>query len=133
MTDSNLYPPVIGDPDADDGTMPENVETFADAIIGHRIVSVEKNGRSAKLTLDNGNTVEINEDGDCCAFTDLDEVIEHLPSIDHIVTAVRPSGDYTEWHILADFGDIMTLKVDWSPGNAFYYGYGFNIRVTEPR
>lgn len=38
---------------------------------------------------------------------------------------------FTKWHIYADMGDVMELDVEWSCGNPFYYGYGFDI-VVEP-
>lgn len=129
VNNESLYPPVTGEYMDDNGTMPENVEQLANAIIGHKIVRVDQNGNSATLTLDNDTTVELRAEYDCCAYTDLQDVIQHLPSLDHVITAVRPSGDYTEWHILADLGEVLELKVAWSCGNPFYYAYGFSIVV----
>jgi hypothetical protein len=134
----------------DNGTMPKNVSDFAEQIVGHRIVEVltkstvdgvQINGWDAPrdfkgrvdtvFVLDNGRKVGLDAGGDCCAFTGMREVIQHLPSVDHIITAVRPETDYETWHIVADFGDVMDLLVDWSPGNPFYYGYGFDIIVQK--
>ncbi len=28
-------------------------------------------------------------------------------------------------------GDILELDVEWSAGNAFYYGYGFDIAISN--
>lgn len=53
-----------------------------------------------------------------------------MPENVHALQSGTTDG-YTTWHIYADFGDVMRLKVDWSPGNPFYYGYGFDIAV-EP-
>ena len=140
----NLYPPVVGG--CDDGTMPDNVSEFADAIVGHRIVKVERNktvrtGGTAwrerprtvhadvVFTLDTGQMVALAPGGDCCAFTELDDIVGNLADVDHAVTQVKPSPGYDEWYILADYGEMMRMKVGWSPGNPFYYGYGFSIHV----
>lgn len=128
----------------DNGTMPDNVEEFEEAILGHRIVHVERNpqvgdtgkwrwGRpSLALTLDTGQRVILSDTSDCCAYTNLDEVIEHLPTVDHVITAVNTTGNYTRWHIVADLGEVLELQVGWSSGNPFYYGYGFEIEVIDP-
>jgi len=128
----------------DDGTMPESLDALGQAVIGHKIVDVRK-GRfkpegswSARdglaLLLDNGHIVWMAEEGDCCAFTEVDEksIIKHLDQIDHVITGVGTTGAFTQWHIYADLGDILEFKVDWSPGNAFYYGYGFAVQIFEP-
>lgn len=126
--------------DFDDGTMPNNVKALAEAIVGHRIVNVERRvekdyawnlGVGTRLTLDNGSSVFLADTDDCCAYTALKDVIEYLPSIDHTITNVTTNYDYSIWHILADFGEVMEFKVGWSPGNSFYYSYGFNITVEE--
>lgn len=131
--------------DEDDGTMPRSIATLAAAIVGHRIVKVDRSSferpwregskfydthsRGVRLTLDNGTVVRLADTSDCCAYTDLDDVIQHLPDLDHIVTAVTSTNGYARWHILADLGEVLELKVDWSPGNAFYYAFGFVIDV----
>lgn len=135
-----LYPALPED--YDDGTMPANVEAFANALIGHKIIKVDRMVRDARpnrwvstaalrLTLDNGDVVSLYDTDDCCAYTALLDVIEKLPTVEHIITRVSPSEDYDEWHILADFGEVMELKVGWSCGNPFYYGYGFDIHVEK--
>lgn len=138
-TDHPDYVDPSVDHDEDDGTMPNSIGELADAIIGHKIVAVDKDvtvkdkygSRTAtKLTLDNGETVSMIEVNDCCAYTDLEEIIEHLPSVEHAVTGITTSEGYTRWHILADLGEIMELRVGWSCGNPFYYGYGFEIAVN---
>ena len=70
------YPIEELDADEDDGTMPANVATLAQAVVGHRIVKAEKvemsSGRWWKakrglvLTLDDGTRVTLANDGDCC-------------------------------------------------------------------
>lgn len=147
----NKYDLPLLDPDYEDydNTMSKNVEDFTDEIVGHRIVSVERETTMSTphpfypnnmmpydvdvaFTLDNGTRVGLVAGGDCCAYTELEDIIEHLPSVDHIITAVRPDEDYDTWHILADFGEVMELKVGWSPGNIGYYGYGFDVVVEKP-
>jgi hypothetical protein len=135
------YPIEELDADEDDGTMPANVATLAQAVVGHRIVKAEKvemsSGRWWKakrglvLTLDDGTRVTLANDGDCCAYTELDNFLLHPDRVDHIITGVGTTGEYTRWHIYADLGDVLELNVSWSCGNPFYYGYGFWIQV-EP-
>lgn len=136
------YPPVTGPYLEDDGTMPENVAALASEIVGHKIVEVRKNMRAKHpyyswhemgtgLVLDNGKIVVLIDTSDCCAYTELQEVIEHLPLADHVITNVTPEEDYDTWHIFADLGEVLELKVGWSSGNPFYYGYGFCISVVD--
>lgn len=149
MTDTNdtKYPVEPLGPDDDDGTMPENVATLSEAVIGHRIVSVEKgawespheygpagwwkHGSGHVLTLDNGTKVRLADTDDCCAYTALNAFLLHPEKIDHVITGVGTTDGYTKWHVYADMGDVLELTVDWSPGNPFYYGYGFDITVEE--
>jgi hypothetical protein len=127
----------------DDGTMPRNVQTLADAVIGHKIVSVEKNVKTpgkdswyqshgTAITLDNGKKVFLINTDDCCAYTELKKFLLHPESIDHMITGVEADTNYTTWHIFADMGDVLELTVGWSCGNPFYYSYGFKIQVYEP-
>lgn len=122
----------------DDGTMPANVEALREGVIGRRIVAAEKRdvtnswGRTVPgfvLTLDNALEVQISDTDDCCAYTSLEEFWLDPASVDHVITGVGTTERFTTWHIYADMGDIMRLKVGWSCGNPFYYGYGFNITV----
>lgn len=132
------------DSEDDDGTMPENVETLAQAVVGHRIVSAERKSvevpyypgsstycseAALVLTLDDGTQVALADTDDCCAYTDLESFLLHPDRVDHIITGVGTSGGYTTWHVYADFGDVLELSVGWSAGNPFYYAYGFNIHV----
>lgn len=135
------YEKEILDEDEDNGTMVGNVEEFEHAIIGHKIVKAEYedhedeyywyNGKFFTITLDNGKKVTLIPDGDCCAYTDLESFLLNVELVDHIIMGVGTTGGYTTWHIFCDFGDIMQLKVGWSCGNPFYYGYGFNIKVKD--
>lgn len=79
--------------------------------------------------MSNGSRVELVDTNDCCAYTELESIIEKLPNITHAITGVVSSNGYENCHILADFGEIMELRVGWSSGNPFYYGYGFEINV----
>jgi hypothetical protein len=141
----NTYPPETLGPDDDDGTMPENVAALAAEVVGHRIVKVEHHvplpdghakywvdkKHAFAITLDNGKRVHLMDTGDCCAFTALDAFLLHVDRVDHIITGVGTTDGYTVWHIFADFGDVMELRVGWSCGNPFYYGYGFDIVVQD--
>lgn len=137
----------------DDGTMPTSVGNLAAAVIGRRIVRAERNVRfnnddfgpvneyewwssfddsaALMLTLDDGRRVAMVEQGDCCAFTDIEQFLLHPESVDHAITGVVTENGYTRWHILADFGDVLALDVNWSCGNPFYYSYGFTIGVSN--
>lgn len=127
--------------DDDDGTMVNSKQTLAEAIVGHKIAFVDTNvpiqngyyGSSTAtiLTLDNGRKVALIGESDCCAFTDVKNVVLHLDNIDHAITGIGTTDGYETWHIYADLGDVMTMKVGWSAGNPFYYGYGFTILVQD--
>jgi hypothetical protein len=136
------YPPeVLDEYNEDDGTMPNNVETLKSAVIGHRIVSAKKervdrgswygSPEALVITLDNGKRVVLADTDDCCAYTSLEKFLLHPEAVDHIIMGVGTTEGYHKWHIYADFGDVMTLKVGWSCGNPFYYGYGFDILVQD--
>jgi len=130
-------------PDDDDGTMPDNVAELSKHVVGHKVVGVERNASTpgryewsgdtygTALVLDNGKRVTLVGTDDCCAFTELEDVILNLDKIDHVITGVGTTEGYTRWHIYADLGDVVELKVGWSCGNPFYYGYGFDIAVKE--
>lgn len=120
------------DPDYDDGTMPQNVATLREHVVGHRIASAEKEGGIFTITLDNGQRVELANTDDCCAHTDLHAFLLHPERVDHVITGVGTTDGYTTWHVYADMGDVLELSVGWSSGNPFYYAYGFSISVTEP-
>ncbi|MEV4971977.1 DUF7448 domain-containing protein [Streptomyces scopuliridis] len=128
--------------DDDDGTMPNNVATLRDAVVGHRIVSAEvgdvttdrwgyRRATALVITLDNGKRVELQNTDDCCAYTELNSFLLNPDKVDHIITGVGTTDGFTTWHIYADMGDVLELSVGWSCGNPFYYGYGFDIQVKE--
>jgi hypothetical protein len=125
------YAEEILDQDSDDGTMPGNVAELREHVVGHRIVSAEKVGGTFVITLDNGKRVELANTDDCCAYTELESFLLHPERVDHVITGVGTTDGYTTWHIYADMGDVLEMTVGWSAGNPFYYGYGFNIAVTE--
>lgn len=144
MSDFHGYEVETLDPDEDDGTMVNSKDLLAEAVVGRRIVSVEMNvipeegvfhyawGGCHRITLDNGRRVYMQEESDCCAFTELQAFLLHPDAVNHMITGVGTTDGYTTWHIYADMGDILQLTVGWSAGNPFYYGYGFNIRVVDP-
>lgn len=136
----------------DDGTMPENVQALRDVVIGRKIVAAEKRTltdaekatlaatrryyysrysqpEALFLTLDNGTVVVMVDSNDCCAYTTLDKFLLNPLGVEHAILGVGTEDGFTKWHIYADFGDVMALEVDWSCGNPFYYGYGFDIMV----
>ncbi len=134
------YPAEVLGPDDDDGTMPSSLEELTKAIVGQRIVSAETKKvpghwygteDALVITLDSGKQVEVIGNSDCCAYTDVNEFFLDPNSVDHMIMGVGTTDGFNEWHIYADYGDIMKLKVGWSCGNPFYYGYGFTIRVKE--
>jgi hypothetical protein len=125
----------------DDGTMPNNVDTLRQAVVGHRIVKAEQReaphawrygtAKALVLTLDNGKEVIMRNTDDCCAYTELDSFFLDPSAVDHIIMGVGTTEGYTTWHVYADWGDILKLQVGWSCGNPFYYGYGFDIDVVD--
>jgi hypothetical protein len=145
---NSLYAEEVLGADDDDGTMPANVAALSAAVVGHRIVKVEKGEVTRQpydfnpdyvrtepatvITLDNGTRVGLVDTADCCAYTDLETFLLHADQIDHIITGVGTTDGYAKWHIYADMGDVLELTVGWSCGNPFYYGYGFDIAVELP-
>ena len=137
------YPDEVLDEDADDGTMVASKQKLAEAVIGHRIVSVEEGPSrdgyaglyggysNTVLILDNGQRVRMRGVGDCCAYTELDAFLLHPEKVNHVITGVGTTDEYTKWHIFADAGDVLELTVGWSCGNPFYYSYGFEIEVED--
>lgn len=134
------YEPEVLEEDDDDGTMPENVDALSQAVVGHRIVDVERNivdpqsawaRRQTTITLDNGHKVRLIDTDDCCAYTYVEAFLLHPDLVDHEILGIGTTNEYTTWHIFADLGDILELTVGWSPGNPFYYGYGFDIQVED--
>jgi hypothetical protein len=117
--------------DDDDGTMVKNVAALREHVVGHRIVTAKQSGRTFTITLDSGKQVELLDSDDCCAHTDLLAFLLHPERVDHVIAGVGTTDGYTTWHVYADMGDVLEMTVGWSCGNPFYYGYGFNIRVTE--
>lgn len=146
MTD--LYPEETTD--YDDGTMAASRENLAEAVVGRKIVSAKRQKVTYKgddwsdkyeynrygdsmfvLTLDDGARVIMREEGDCCAYTGIDNFLLEPNSVDHVITGVGTTDDYDTWHIYADMGDVMKLDVDWSGGNLGYYAFGFDIKVVR--
>jgi hypothetical protein len=121
--------------------MEQNVEEFASAVIGHRIISAvhaevrkDRWGYAYKdtlvLTLSNGNRVKIIDSSECCAYTQLDAFMLNPESVNHVITSVGTSDGYTTWHIYAEMNDVLNLTVGWAEGTG-YYSYGFDIKVIE--
>lgn len=124
--------------DEDDGTMPDSLDRLRQAVVGHRIVSVEQDDTPfnrwtesgvTTITLDTGQKVRLIHTYDCCAHTAVEAFLLHPELVNHMILGVGTTDGYTTWHIYADLGDVLKLTVDWSCGNPFYYGYGFDIIV----
>jgi hypothetical protein len=135
-----IYEPEILDEWEDNGTMVESRCDLENALVGHKIVSVERGEATRKyygtdaatiITLDNGKRVKLIGEADCCAFTEVQAFLLNPEMVGHLITGVGTTGEYTTWHIYADMGDILQLTVGWSCGNPFYYGYGFTIQVED--
>lgn len=124
-----------------DEEMQNSLESLAIEVVGHKIVSIEKNVKlptkswynthGTAITLDNGKKVFLVDTDDCCAYTELESFLLNADKIDHVITNVSTSDDYNTWHILADMEEVLKLDVGWSEGSG-YYSYGFNIQVFEP-
>lgn len=137
------YPVEVLSEDADNGTMPANVAKLAEKVVGHRIVRAERKERmhrsawgnytaeTFEIELDNGKIVQLSDGGDCCAYTQVESFLLAVNDVEHVITGVGTTDGYTTWHIFADLGDILELKVGWSCGNPFYYSYGFVIAVVD--
>ncbi len=134
------YPEEILDEYEDDGTMVNSKNLLAEAVVGHKIVSVDRvadtdpysYGRDKTvITLDNGKRVELSGSGDCCASTELRSFLLNPELVDHVILGVGTTDGYNTWHIYADMGDVLKLTVDWTCGNPFWYSYGFNIQVKD--
>ena len=118
-------------PEDDDGTMVGNVTALREGVVGHKIKSAERVEGTFVITLDDGRQVTLRNTGDCCAHTTLESFLLRPDRVDHVITGVGTTDGYTTWHIFADLGDVLSLTVEWSCGNPFYYGYGFDITVTS--
>lgn len=126
--------------------MQESVDELAKAVVGSRIVKVESwdapkvfasgysmaGNKVLVLTLDSGREVTLEDTDDCCAFTEA-ESFEFLVRGNHVITRVEADDGFENWFIYAEEVPVANLKVAWSPGNPYYYGFGFNIRVKESK
>ena len=127
--------------------MVENVKTLSESVVGRKIIYVDRNFTKiveprkgyrwsstisgTALVLDDGSKVVLVDTDDCCAYTELKDVILNLDTIEHVIMGVGTTEGYTKWHIYANLGDVVELNVGWSCGNPFYYGYGFDIYVVS--
>ena len=140
--------------DYEDEVMEQSRRDFESRIVGRRIVSVEEQAHiegpvvnaspsawsskahagtaSLVLTLDNGVKVGLVENGACCAYTSLSKVVQNLPTMDHVITAVKADNErhVETWHVLAGMSDVLDIEIDWSDGTG-YYAYGFEIVVQK--
>ena len=114
--------------------MHESVVGLANAVVGNKIVDVEKSEYgNLTITLDSGVTVSMEGLADCCAYSEVENFLLNYKSIDHVITSVTTTGDYEVWYILAGADEVMTLNVNWSEGSGWPgYMYGFDITVENP-
>lgn len=120
-----------------------SAEELQNAVIGHRIVSVEKLDREkypggsyswrltgVVLTLDDGTRVEVVDTDDCCAYTSIEQY-QFLADTDNAVTSVTTEDGFSKWFIYAGGVPVVSMDVGWSPGNPYFYGFGFEINVQK--
>lgn len=119
--------------------MQGSVDVLAKEVVGRKIVSVETGdqpegswytGKVTVLTLDDGSRVRVSDTDDCCAFTEV-ESFKFLENVDHVITRVETDEGFNKWHIYADTVPVLEMDVTWSPGNPYYYGFGFSINVEK--
>lgn len=131
----------VYDADYEQEVMQGSVDVLAENLVGQRIVSVERTnvpedtrryGRSqvTVFTLANGKKVNLYDTDDCCAFTEV-ESFKFLENVDNAITRVEASDGFSVWHIYAENIPVATLDVEWSPGNPYYYGFGFEVQVED--
>lgn len=125
--------------------MQGSVDALASSIIGQQIVTVERRkaepgedgyvpyglSEETVFTLANGHQVILGDTDDCCAFTEVSS-FDFLEKSDNVITRVEVDEGFETWFIYADQVPVVHLGVSWSPGNPYYYGFGFSIRVKEP-
>lgn len=132
------------DPDYESEVMQEGLDQLSSNLVGQKIVSVHKQGaepdgsgyvpygRSEEtvFTLSNGRQVVLEDTDDCCAYTQVSR-FEFLSQGEHVITRVEADEGFETWSIYSDRVPVAILGVEWSPGNPYYYGFGFNVRVKE--
>ena len=114
----------------EDTDMRDNARELEKAVVGHSIRAVAVEQDRMVLTLDTGTSVTVRNTYDCCAFTDLDDVVLNLNKIGHVITSVKTEDGYTKWHIMAQMDAVLKMDVSWSEGSG-YYMVGFVITVEE--
>lgn len=110
-----------------------------EAVVGRRILSVEKakypgsvygRGEGIRLSLDDGTTVFVANTDDCCAFTEVED-FEFLENTENVITSVETDEGFNKWFVYAGNAPVLEMDVAWSPGNPYYYGFGFEIRIEK--
>lgn len=132
------------DSDYEAEVMGDNAKLLESEVVGHRIVEVRKgydyetywdksqahSDSGVTFVLDNGTEVALQSTNDCCAYTDVRD-FEFLTKTDNVVTSVTTQDNFEQWYIYAAEVPVVSLGVDWSPGNPYYYGFGFDIAVKK--
>lgn len=113
-----------------DETMQESLNELKYHIVGQRVIKVTHEGETTSLFLSNGKTVRLKDTDDCCAHTEMINVIRKLDTIDHVITDVTETDEYSSWHIVAGMEEVFEFDVSWSEGSG-YYMYGFLIDVVN--
>lgn len=132
-------------------TLDQDDETkIQELLLGRRIVSAEAgcfplpddvwgDAATGKLTLDDGTVVYVAPNQGGCACDAGDYELEHLASVDNVITDVRlarENGD--SWddptsyriYVVADAVEINAVQVDGDDGNG-YYGTGYELFVVK--
>ena len=119
--------------------MEGGAEELRNALIGRRIVAVTKGanpesgyGKSGRVTftLDDGSTAHLDDTDDCCAFTCVDD-LKFLEGVENAITSVETTDNYEKWFIYAGGIPVVEMDASWSPGNPYYYGFGFYVTVEK--
>lgn len=127
------------DEDCETEVMSGGVEELKKNVVGHRIVSVTREevpdagyGQSnrTRFVLDDGTSVLLYDTDDCCAFTEV-ESFKFLEGVDNVITSVETDTGFEKWFIYADRVPVVEMDVSWSPGNPYYYGFGFQVTVEK--
>lgn len=126
-------------------------------LLGRRIVAAERGSapisgredsydRTAEgvLTLDDGTRIYAKGNDGGCSCGAGDYPLEHLATIDNVITSVRfddhPTGDAYDdydgdgWHrifVVADAVEVNVASFEGSDGNG-YYGTGYSLYVCAP-
>lgn len=102
--------------------MTNSLNQFKKYLIGRSITKWTKD----TITLDNGITLTLFNDHDCCAYAlgVFEKLKQHVVITDITVDSVRKEpnsiGEMLTLHLLYDAGDAGQLNLSYSPSNGYY-------------